>query len=123
MNRRTARRWGLWAERLCVLSLRMRGYRILARGVRIAGRGHHAGEIDIIARRGNVVAFIEVKARSDRETALEALRPTQKQRIMRSAEAFIVRTPGLSDADVRFDLMIVMPWRWPDHLIDAWREA
>ncbi len=118
---RTARRRGYLAEALCVLSLRLRGYRILARDLRTAARGSGVGEIDIVARRGRTLAFVEVKARPDRATALEALRPSQQARIERGARLFLARHPDLAVLDMRFDLMTVRPWRWPHHLADAWR--
>jgi len=63
-NRQKAWRYGQAAEAICTLSLRLRGYRILARRFKTP-----LGEIDIIARRGNRIAFIEVKARQDLEQA------------------------------------------------------
>ena len=120
--RQNSQRWGRLAEMMCLFSLKVRGYKIIAHGMRAAGRGSGAGEIDIVVRRGQTLAFIEVKARSDANNALEALRPAQKRRIMRSAEIFIARHPDIRTMDVRFDLMTVLPWRWPHHMKDAWRQ-
>jgi len=116
-----ARRRGRWAEGLCVISLVLRGYGIVARGF-VTGRGTGAGEIDIIARRGRVLAFIEVKARPSRDLAALAVSPHQQRRLTKAASAFVARRPDLMDCHMRFDAMLVTPWRTPLHLIDAWRD-
>lgn len=120
MSGRDSWRRGRSAESLCVLSLRLRGYSILARRF-ASGRGTGAGEVDIVARRGHVLAFVEVKARPEARIAVEAIGPRQQARIRRGAESFLKRHPALAGCLVRFDVMAVAPWRWPHHLIDAWR--
>jgi putative endonuclease len=119
-DRRAARDRGRWSESLCVWALRLRGWSVLARGF-VVGRGSGAGEVDIVARRGRVLAFIEVKARADRAQALEAISDRQRRRIVRAAEAFLAAHPELAGLDVRFDAMLVAAGRWPEHLPDAWR--
>ncbi len=114
-DRRRALRFGRSAEAWCAWWLRLKGYRILARDVRF-----YVGEIDIVARRGRALAFIEVKSRADGARA-EVLGPVQRRRIVRAAEAFLQRRPDLAGLDLRFDLMLVAPWRRPRHLIAAWR--
>lgn len=116
MSRRQVEAWGRAAEHLAAWSLRARGYRILARRFRTP-----LGEIDLIARRGDLVAFVEVKARGDLEQALQAVGPRQRARTARAAELFLLRHPALSGCTFRFDLMAVRPWRLPHHLADAWR--
>lgn len=117
---RKARQFGRWAEILCVISLTLRLYRVLARG-HITGRGTGRGEIDIVAKRGALIAFIEVKARPTLDQAAEALSTAQRRRLTRAALAFMAPRPELAGAAMRFDAMLVTPWRWPVHLIDAWR--
>lgn len=119
-GRRSYRR-GRFAETLCVLALALRGWRVLARGAS-SGRGTGAGEIDIVARRGRTVAFIEVKARPTRAIAAAAVSGAQRRRLVRAAGVFLARRPDLTGATVRFDVMLVAPWRWPLRLADAWRE-
>ena len=116
-----AHRRGRWAEALCVASLRLRGYAILGRDV-VTGRGTGAGEIDIVAKRGRLLAFIEVKARPSRDQAALAISVQQRRRLARAAQAFMARRPDLAHCSMRFDAMLVIPWRWPFHLIDAWRD-
>ncbi len=94
----------------------LKGHRILARRARTP-----AGEIDLIARRGRVLVFAEIKARASLETGTEALAPRQRGRILRAAEAFMRTRPDLAGLDWRFDLIVVAGgWRLK-HLKDAWR--
>ncbi len=115
-DRRQAWRRGRWAELLCLWSLRCRCYRILARRYRVA-----SGEVDLIARRGRIVAAIEVKARADYAAASAAVLVRQRRRIARALEHFLATRPELAGLDLRFDVMVVVPRRWPRHLADAWR--
>ncbi len=114
-------RRGRWAETACAWSLRLKGYAILARR-HVTGRGTGAGEIDIVARRGRIVAFIEVKARPTLCQAAEAITAHQKRRLARAAGGFLARRRDLDGCQIRFDAMLVAPWHWPCHLIDAWRD-
>jgi putative endonuclease len=115
-RRRRAERRGHGAELLCIWLLRLKGYRILARRFRVA-----SGEIDLIARRGGTLIAVEVKARPAFDSAAAAIAPHQRRRIARAFEHFLVRRPDLADLDRRFDVMMVVPRRWPRHLPDAWR--
>ena len=114
--RRGRRAWesGHMAERVAALFLICKGYRILARRFRTP-----VGEIDIIARRGRVVAYVEVKHRPDAATALGAVSDTARRRIIRAAEWYGAR---LRDRDLvqRFDVVAVRPWRLPLHIENAW---
>lgn len=101
---------------MALWSLRLRGYRILARDFRTP-----VGEIDIVARRGGILVAIEVKARSDLLAASDALLPRQRRRIERALVYFLAHRPELSELAQRFDLMLVTPRRPPRHLADAWR--
>jgi putative endonuclease len=115
-NRSRAYTRGLSAEFLCVLILRLKGYRIVARRFRCP-----QGEIDIVARRGRLIAVIEVKARPTEHAALEAVSPRQQQRIIRAATVFLGRHPALAGHDCRFDLIWVGPGLRHKHIMDAWR--
>jgi putative endonuclease len=115
-DRRRAERRGRWAEMVSLWSLRLRGYRILARDFRAV-----VGEIDILARRGRTLVAIEVKARGDAQTAADALLPRQRRRIERALAYFLARRPELQGLELRFDVMLVTPRRLPRHLTDAWR--
>jgi len=79
------------------------------------------GEIDIIAKRGRIVAIVEVKARAQASDAAEALTARQRARIARAASAFLQAHPALGACDLRFDAIALTRWQWPLHLRDAWR--
>ncbi|MHC8508008.1 MAG: YraN family protein [Rhodospirillales bacterium] len=111
-----AQRLGLWAETKARALLRLKGYRILDSRARTK-----AGEIDIIARRGGVLAFIEVKARATREAAAHALDPRQQDRIVRAAGLWRARRPWSAGFDVRFDVVWAGRRGLPRHVPDAWR--
>ena len=116
-EKRQAWRFGRLAETVSAWLLRLKGYRIVARGFRVP-----VGEIDIIARRGRTLAFVEVKARADADDgAPEVLTPRQRRRIARAAEAFLKARPVYRGLDLRFDLMIVGRRSLPRHLANAWR--
>ncbi|MGJ3261581.1 MAG: YraN family protein [Rhodospirillales bacterium] len=115
-DRRRANRRGRGGEMLAAALLRLKGYRILARGYRVP-----AGEIDIVAARGQIVAFIEVKARTGLDAALASVGPAQRRRIVRAAEHFFSQHAGLQDRDMRFDVIAIVPGRLPKHVADAWR--
>jgi putative endonuclease len=116
--RQAAERRGRWAETLAALRLRLAGYRIVARNFRSP-----AGEIDLVARRGDTLVFIEVKARPTHDAAAEAILPRQQARIRRAAEAFLALQPELATFSLRFDAILILPWRAPRHVVDAWRDA
>lgn len=109
-----AERKGRWAEKVSRLFLRLKGYRILASRYKTP-----VGEIDIIAKRRNILAVIEVKARTSQETALESIRKKQQHRIHQATTWFLTRNPKLSDLQVRFDIILVLPLRW-NHLQNMW---
>jgi putative endonuclease len=112
-----ARLSGRRGEVLAALWLMAKGYRIL--GFRL--RTPH-GEIDLVARRGRVLAAVEVKARTNLETALEAVSLSQRQRLRRAIRAPAARRHGLEETEVRLDLMALAPGRFPRHIPDAWSQ-
>ncbi|MBC7906563.1 MAG: YraN family protein [Rhodospirillaceae bacterium] len=111
---------GKRAETLAAWWLRLKGYRVLARGYAI-GRGRGAGEVDLIVRRGDVVAFVEIKARATLAQAAHAITPNQQDRIIRAARAFVSGQPKLAACVLRFDAVLITPKSWPRHISDAWR--
>ena len=110
MKRQKAERGGRRAERLAAWWLRLKGWRILAVRARTP-----VGEVDLVARRGRTLAFIEVKARATESEADWALDDYRLRRVMRAADALLSRY--MRDGDtVRIDAMFVTPWRFPRHL-------
>ncbi len=105
---------GLSAESRAAAFLIAKGYRILARRTRTP-----AGEIDIVARRRDVVVFVEVKARASFDDAAYAITPRQRQRIIAAAEIWLADHPPFQALNIRFDAMLVVPGRLPQHLTAA----
>lgn len=111
-----ARLSGRRGEVLAAVWLMAKGYRIL--GFRLAAK---QGEIDLLAFRRGVLAVVEVKRRRTLDAALEAVRPTQRDRLRRAAAQIALRRPALKDAAIRLDLFALAPGRMPRHIPDAWR--
>lgn len=115
-RRQYAQLRGKWAEMLATFSLRLKGYHIVARGYR-----RPVGEVDIIARKGNILIAAEVKQRPSLEAALSAIHPKQRRRISRAMEAFIASHPDVENLDIRFDLLLVTSFfKIPVHIQNAW---
>lgn len=114
-RRRAGFRLGHRAEGFAALALRLKGYRILARRHRTK-----LGEIDLIARRGDTVAIVEVKARSTVEACVAAVTPSAQRRIEAAADLWLARRRDRDRLSLRFDIVAVRPWRWPVHLPGAW---
>ncbi len=115
-ERRAAFHLGLDAETRVAWALRLKFWTILERRWRCP-----MGEIDLIAVRGRTLAFVEVKARDTLEAAVEAVTPKARSRILAAADLFVARNPRWADHDRRFDVVAVLPRRWPRHLPDAFR--
>jgi putative endonuclease len=114
MTRQKAERGGRRAERLAAWWLRLKGWRILAVRARTP-----VGEVDLIARRGRILAFIEVKARASESAAAWALDEYRLRRVAAAAEALMPRYMKSGDT-VRIDAMFLTPWRLPRHLANVW---
>lgn len=113
-ERVAAFRTGLSAESRAAAYLIAKGYRILARRFRTPH-----GEIDIVARRRQLLAFIEVKARASLDEAAYAVTPRQQRRIIDAAQGWLMMHPEHADFELRFDAMLIAPRRLPRHLIGA----
>lgn len=114
--KKRAQKRGRWAEWLARLYLRVHGRRILAANCKTP-----VGEIDIIAKRGNLIVFVEVKARTDVDAAAWSIGANQKQRIQRAAEYFLMQRPMLQACDIRFDVALVSGVLSLKYISDAWR--
>ncbi len=115
-KRQRHQRSGRRAEAMAALWLQIKGYTILARNFR-----HGSGEVDLLARRGQVLAAVEVKWRPDQDQAAAAVSPRQKYRIQRAASVFWAQLPDHDRVALRFDALLLAPWRLPHHIPDAWR--
>jgi len=97
------KRLGALGERLAAEHLLAQGYRILERNFRCP-----QGEIDIIARKGDLLAFVEVRTRQGRAlgTPEESLGPRKRQRLLQAAQAYLVEHPD-APPRLRIDLIAV----------------
>lgn len=109
--RRKAYRRGHSSEWLAAAALMVKGFRIVARRYRTK-----LGEIDLIARRGNLVLIVEVKARKTLMDALEAIGQNSEWRIEGAADIWLSRQRDHAKISMRFDMVAVLPWRWPVHV-------
>jgi putative endonuclease len=115
MKRQRAERGGRRAETLAAWWLRLKGWRILAVRARTP-----VGEVDLIARRGRTLAFVEVKARATDDDARLALDDYRLRRVARAAEALAARYARPDDT-IRIDAIFIVPGRWPRHIENIWR--
>lgn len=99
-----------------MLFLLAKGYRPIARRYRTP-----LGEIDLIVKRGRTIAFIEVKARALERDALESVGTLTERRIVDAADLWLAKHPGASGYDLRYDMVVLTPWRLPRHIPDAFR--
>ena len=113
-KRKTAEKFGRRGESLAILYLRLKFYSILAKRVKTP-----VGEIDLVARRGKDIVFIEVKARSDKNQVENALRSVNQRRISRAAGYYLTQFPEIYHSQLRFDVIFLAPFSWPRHVIGA----
>lgn len=109
---------GLSAESRAAAMLLAKGYRILARRFRTPH-----GEIDIVARKRSLIAFVEVKARETLDDAAYAVTPRQQARISHAAQGWLVAHPEYAEFDMRFDVILIAPKHLPRHLQAAFDAA
>jgi putative endonuclease len=115
VNREAAEKRGRGAETLAAMWLRLHGWRVLARRARVPG-----GEVDIIARRGGVLAFVEVKARASEEAAALSLDAWRLRHVVVAAEQLAPRYLEPGD-DLRIDAIFIVPRRLPRHVTNIWQ--
>lgn len=115
--RRSAEQRGRRAETLAAWWLRLQGWRILGRRIRVS-----AGEVDIVTRRGACVAFVEVKWRARAEDLDLAIDARRLARTARAAEQLAPRFAGPNDT-VRVDVILLSPKKWPRRITNAWQSG
>ena len=99
---RAAQRLGISAEDAASTALKRDGWTLLARRLRT-----QAGEIDLIAERDGLLAFVEVKARPTLAGAAWSLGPRQRARLLAAAEIALAEHPDWGRAGIRFDVLLV----------------
>ena len=115
-DRRGAEKRGRTAETFAVWWLRLKGYSVLERRFK-----RPVGEVDIIAKRGQILAFIEVKQRRSIPLGQTAVTAQAWQRIARAAELWAATHPISQTLDWRFDLIAISTTSAPKHFRDYWR--
>jgi putative endonuclease len=115
LNRAEAERRGRRGEALAAWWLRLCGWRIMAQRVKVK-----VGEVDLIARKGRTVAFIEVKWRREAHSLGDAIDAQRLRRVARAAEMLAPRFTKSGD-DVRIDVILMAPGSWPRRIANAWQ--
>lgn len=111
---KTYHKQGHLAESLAVWALRLKGYRILKRRYKTP-----LGEIDLIAARGRTLVAVEVKYRPTLDQAKEAVTSKQRKRIERALSLYIRHLRWVPQ-NIRFDAVLLIPYKWPKHIVNAW---
>ena len=115
-DRRAANRHGHFAEAAARALLLAKGFRLIARRYKTP-----LGEIDLIVKRGGMIAFVEVKARDTEADGLQSVGRFSERRIVDAADLWLAKHPDAAGLDLRYDMVVVTPWRLPLHLPDAFR--
>lgn len=113
-KRQRAYQWGFWAEWLAAASLMLKGYRILSLRYKTK-----LGEIDLIAKKGDLIVIVEVKARKTISEAVDSVTYQSKQRIENAADLWLAKQRNAHRLSMRFDIIAVQPWAWPTHFKNA----
>jgi putative endonuclease len=114
LKRQKAWRRGHVAEYLAAAFLMLKGYRILAIRHRTK-----LGEIDIVARKGDLAIFVEVKSRRHAQEAIDAVSFSSQRRIRAASDLWLARQPDFDRLSQRYDIVAMLPGRWPQHFPDA----
>jgi len=114
VKRQAAEASGRRGERIAAWWLRLKGWRILDKRVRTP-----AGEVDLVARKGNLIAFVEVKSRATAAELDFAIDERRLSRVAAAAEVLMPRYAGPGD-DIRVDVILLAPGTRPRHIENAW---
>ncbi len=109
--RQKAEKRGHRGEWLAAMALRLKGYRIVATRFKTK-----AGEVDIIARKRDLIIMVEVKARTTLLEAMDAITPTAMRRIENAGDIWLAKQPDFAKLSIRYDMVAVLPRKWPMHV-------
>lgn len=115
MKRQAAEQSGRDGEKRAAMWLRLKGWSIL--GQRVKTR---LGEIDLIAKRGGVIAFIEVKWRARVEELDHSIDEFRLQRVAAAVES-VAHAYARDGEDIRIDVILLAPGSFPRHIVNAWQ--
>jgi putative endonuclease len=113
-RRQRAERKGRRGEWMAAMALRLKGYRIVATRYKTA-----CGEVDLIARRGDLVLLVEVKARADLMACHNAISATAARRIEAAGDQWLAKQADAPRLSLRRDLVAITPRAWPIHVANA----
>lgn len=113
VKRKRAEEQGRRAERIAAWWLRLHGWRILGERIRVSG-----GEVDLIAKRGRTIAFIEVKQRQSRADLDHAIDAHRLRRVVAAAE-YLAPRYAKAQEDIRIDVILLAPRSLPRHLVNV----
>jgi putative endonuclease len=106
-----AEKRGHRSEWLAAWALRLKGWHIVAKRFKTK-----TGEVDLIARKRDLIIMVEVKARPSLIEAMDSVTPTAQRRIEAAGDIWLARQPDFTRLSVRYDLIAVMPRKWPVHV-------
>lgn len=115
MKRQIAEKRGRDGEARAAFLLRAKGWRILDTRVKTP-----AGEIDLVAKRGKLIAFIEVKWRKRQTDLNHAIDEYRLGRVAAAAEA-VAHRYAENGEDMRIDVILLAPGAFPRHIASAWQ--
>jgi putative endonuclease len=113
-GRRGAERRGRASEYIAAAYLFIKGYRILALRYRT-----RLGELDIVAQKGEILAFVEVKARRTEQAGIDAVGFDSQRRIRAASDLWLAKHAEFAGLSQRYDILVILPRRWPRHFQDA----
>lgn len=115
-RRQSAEKYGRFGEIIAALMLTIKGYQVLE-----WRRKTYMGELDLVARRGSFLVFVEVKLRKTLDEAQYAVTFTQQKRIIKAASLYCHKRNWTQNFTWRYDIIALAPWQFPRHIIDAFR--
>lgn len=113
-DRRSSFFKGMTAEYIAALWLILHGYRLVHRRFQTK-----SGEIDLIARRGALTIFVEVKARKEIQMGIDSVTYETQNRIKAASDIWLSKQQNAQLLSQRYDIIVVVPWKLPQHFIDA----
>lgn len=113
-RRKSAQRWGVWGEWIAAAYLCFKGYRIVQLRYKTK-----LGEVDLIARKRDLVAMVEVKVRPTIEQAVDAVTPASQRRISDAGDIWFSKQKDAARLSIRYDIIAIRPWKKPVHFKDA----
>lgn len=114
-RRLQAYRKGHRAELFAAFALMLKGYRIVSKRFKTP-----VGEVDLIGRKGDLVIFVEVKARQTEQASLDSISISAQNRISNAGNWWLSQQKDAANLSWRFDVIAVQPWRWPVHFENVW---